>query len=112
LSFYWNIYWQTPAEVQVPATFLVFLQTAPAAFCLPVTQVVEVAVVEHRDFWKQEVLALAQMFPDGSNLQLGLQQETPLKSETILPLTNFTPGSHCSVPSTIPLPQIPALMGV
>jgi len=107
-----ELYWQTPVELQVPETFLVFLQTAPVAFCFPALQVVEVEVVWHLDFWKQEVLALAQTFPDGSNLQLVLQQETPLKSETILPLTNFTPGSHCSVPSTIPFPQIPALIGV
>jgi len=69
-------------------------------------------VVWHLDFLKQVVLAFAQALPVGSNLHLGLQQETPLKSETIFPLTNLTPGSHCSVPSTIPFPQTPAKIGV
>jgi len=74
--------------------------------------VVDVPVVWHLDLWKQEVLALWHVVPVGSNLQLVLQHESPLKRETILPLTNLTPGSHCSVPSTIPFPQIPALIGV
>jgi len=65
-----------------------------------------------RERAKQGVLGLPQSTPVASNLQAVLQQEAPLKREMIRPLTTLTPGSHCSVPSTIPFPQTPGLMGV
>jgi len=98
--------------VQRPKLRLVILQRWFAGFWAPGEQTEEVPVVAQRLFLKQVVLPFPQTAPLRTNLQLTLQQDAPLKREMMRPLLKRTPGSHCSVPSTTPLPQTPGTRGV
>jgi hypothetical protein len=75
-------YWQTPDEEQVPRCFLGSLQETPDFLCSPAEQV---PLPLQRDFLKQVVAPFPQRAPFFMKVQLGLQQEAPLKLEMMRP---------------------------
>jgi hypothetical protein len=98
-----------PLELQRPKVLRRILQVAPSGRGPPATQV---PAPSQRDFLMQVVAPRPQGRPLRMKRQLRLQQEAPLKREMMRPRTKRTPGSHCSVPSRTPLPQLPGMSGV